>query len=268
VAPGFRTKKVVNGADNSDLMDTDVFAVGMVVTVLHGAADNDARVVEYRDNLSGPIAATASGADNVIVILGHTIVVENAALFGGLRVNDVVEVSGFADNAGLIRADFVSPASRPANKFEAKGYVSGLPGNSFRLGPLPGGFGATVEVSYDPAAVTGLPGGLENGMYVQVFTSDREPVGGVITATGIVKHAARTEFPDNALVDIEGLVTTPWSGQGNELSFAVEGKRVRWEAGTEFGGGTSDDLRQTNRKVQVHGMENGGVLSAARIVFR
>jgi hypothetical protein len=105
-------------------------------------------------------------------------------------------------------------------------------------------------------------------MYVQVFTSDREPVGGVITATGIVKLAARTEFPDNALVDIEGLVTTPWSGQGNDLSFAVEGKRVRWDAGTEFGGGTSDDLRQTNRKAQVHGMENGGVLSAARIVFR
>lgn len=268
VAPGFRTKKVVNGADNSDLMDTDVFAVGMVVTVLHGTADNDARVIEYRDNLSGPIAAKASGADNVIVLLGHTIVVENAALFGDLRVNDVVEVSGFADNAGLIRAEFVSPATRPANTFEAKGYVSGLPGNSFRLGPLPGGFGATVEVSYDPAAISGPPGGLENGMYVQVFTSDRKPDGGVITATGIVKLAARTEFPDNALVDIEGLVTTPWSGQGNDLSFAVEGKRVRWDAGTEFGGGTSDGLRQTNRKVQVHGVENGGDLSAARIVFR
>jgi len=270
VAPGFRTKKVVNGADNSDLMDTDVFAVGMVVTVLHGTADNDAQVIEYRDNLSGPIAATASGADNVIVILGHTIVVENAALFGDLRVNDVVEVSGFADNAGLIRADFVSPASRPANKFEAKGYVSGLPGNSFRLGPLPGGFGATVEVSYDPAAVTGPPGGLENGMYVQVITSDREPVGGVITATGIVKHAARTEFPDNALVDIEGLVTTPWSGQGNDLSFAVEGKRVQWNETTEFvgGGGTEEDTRQSNRRVLVQGTNIGGVLSAARIIFR
>lgn len=268
VASGFRTKKVVNGADNSDLMDTDVFAVGMVVTVLHGTADNDARVIEYRDNLSGPIAATASGEDNVIVILGHTIVVENAALFGGLRVNDVVEVSGFADNAGLLRANFVSPASRPANAFEANGYVSGLAGNSFRLGPLPGGFGATVEVSYDPAAISGPPGGLENGMYVQVSTSDREPAGGVITATGIVKLAARTEFPDNSLVDIEGLVTTPWSGQGNDLSFAVEGKRVRWEAGTEFEGGTRDGLRQTNRKVQVHGVENGGDLSAARIVFR
>ena len=268
VAPGFRTKKVVNGADNSDLVDTDVFAVGMVVTVLHGTADNDARVIEYRDNLSGPIAATASGADNVIVVLGHTIVVENAALFGYLRVNDVVEVSGFADNAGRIRADFVSPASRPANKFEAKGYVSGLSGNSFRLGPLPGGFGATVAVSCDPAAISVPPGGLDNGMYVQVFTSDRVPVGGVIVATGIVKIAARTEFPDGAAVDLAGLVTTPWDGSGNDLSFAVEGKRVRWEAGTEFVGGTSDDLRQTNRKLQVHGMENGGVLSAARIVFR
>ena len=36
VAPGFRTKKLVNGADKSDRMDKDVFSVGMVVTVRHG----------------------------------------------------------------------------------------------------------------------------------------------------------------------------------------------------------------------------------------
>jgi hypothetical protein len=105
-------------------------------------------------------------------------------------------------------------------------------------------------------------------MYVEVVTTDGEPVGGVIPATRIAKLSARTEFPDGASVDLEGLITTPWSGQGNDLSFAVEGKRVRWEAGTEFEGGTRNDLRQTNMKVQVHGMENGGVLSAARIVFR
>ena len=81
-----------------------------------------------------------------------------------------------------------------------------------------------VTVSYGPAIVSGLPEGPVNGMYVQVTTTDREPVGGVITATRIVKLAARTEFPDGTPVDLEGLVTTPWSGSGNDLSFAVEGK--------------------------------------------
>jgi hypothetical protein len=264
-----KTKKISNGKDNSGRMDNVVFAVGMVVTVEHGTADNDARVIEYRDNLSGPIAAWTPGEDNIIVILGHTIVVENAALFGDLKVNDVVEVSGFVDNAGRIRADFVSPASRPANGFEVKGYVSGFSGNSFRLGPLPGGSGATVAVSYSPAAISVPPGGLDNGMYVQVFTSDREPVEGVITATGIVKIAARTEFPDGAAVDLAGLVTTPWAGSENDLFFAVEGKRVQWNHNTEFegGGGTQEDTRQANRRVQVQGIENGGVLFATRIIF-
>lgn len=268
VASGFRTKKLVNGADKSDRTDKDVFAVGMVVTVRHGTGDNNAQVIEFRDNLSGPIGAKASGVDNVIVILGHTIVVENAAFFDSLKVNDVVEVSGFVDNSVRIRADFVSPASRPANRFEVKGFVSALSGNSFQLGPLPGDSGATVAVSYSSAAISGLPRGPEKGMYVQVSTGDRAPVGGVITATEIVKLTARTEFPDGASVDLEGLVTTPWSGSGNDLSFEVEGKRVVWTANTVFAGGTQIDTQESNRKVQVHGMETGGVLSAALIVFR
>jgi len=194
-------------------------------------------------------------------VLGQTIVVDNASTFASIHQNDVVEVSGFADNAGRILATLVLPLSPPVNEFEVKGFVSGSSSTGFRLGPLPDGSGNTVMVFFPP-------GGPANGAYVQVATTDRGPVGGSITATRVETIAARTEFPDNALVDLEGLVTTPWSGQGNDLSFAVEGKRVRWEAGTEFGGGTRDDLRQTNLKVQVHGMENGGVLSAARIVFR
>ena len=261
VAPKFKTKKLVNGSDRSGQPDRDVFAEGMVVTVRHGSGDNNASVIEYRDNLQGPIAGKVSGTTNIIEVLGQTIVVDNASTFASIHQNDVVEVSGFADNAGRILATLVLPLSPSVNEFEVKGFVSGSSSTGFRLGPLPDGSGNTVMVFFPP-------GGPANGAYVQVATTDRGPVGGSITATRVETLAARTEFPDNALVDLEGLVTTPWSGQGNDLSFAVEGKRVRWEAGTEFGGGTRNDLRQTNRKVQVHGMENGGVLSAARIVFR
>jgi len=272
VGPRFVTKKFYNGKDNTIRKDRELFQVGMVVTVRHAPEDNNAVEIDYRDNLQGLIAAKVSGTENLLEVLGQTVVVDNAALFALLQRNDIVEVSGFVDDAGRIRAVSILPVSPSAREFEVKGFVSGLslPGAAFRLLPLqaPDGSGAGVTVSYSPASVSGLPGGPENGMYVEVVTTGREPVGGVITATRIASLAARTEFPDNALVDLEGLVTTPWSGQGNDLSFAVEGKRVRWEAGTEFGGGTRDDLRQTNLKVQVHGMENGGVLSAARIVFR
>jgi hypothetical protein len=242
----------------------------MVVTVRHAPEDNNAVEIEYRDNLQGLIAAKVSGTENLLEVLGQSVVVDNTTLFALLQRNDIVEVSGFVDDAGRIRAISILPVSPSVREFEVKGFVSGLslPDAVFRFGPLPDDAGASVTVSYGAAVVSGLPEGPVNGMYVQVTTTDREPVGGVITATRIVKLAARTEFPDGTPVDLEGLVTTPWSGSVNDLSFAVEGKRVRWEAGTEFGGGTRDDLRQTNLKVQVHGMEIGGVLSAARIVFR
>ncbi|HZL97534.1 MAG TPA: DUF5666 domain-containing protein [Terriglobales bacterium] len=270
VAPGFMTKKLFNGKDNSGRMDRDVFAVGMVVTVRHGAGDNDARVIEYQDNLRGPIAVMTSGADNIIGILGQSVVVDDAATFASLKRGDIVEVSGFADTSGRIRATYIfsmpPPMPPPVQEFEVKGFVSGSSSTGFRIGPLPDGTGATVAVSYGAAAVSILA----EGVYVQVTTTDREPVGGGITATRIELLAARTDFPENVAVDLEGLVTTPWTGSGNDLSFAVEGKRVQWNGTTKFvgGGGTPEDTRQANRRVQVRGTEAGGVLSAVNIIFR
>jgi len=265
VAPGFHTKKMSNGADKSGRMDNVVFAVGMVVTVRHGTGDNNAQVIEYRDNLRGPIAETASGADNIIQILGQSVVVADAAIFASLKRGDIVEASGLADNAGRIRATYILPMAPPMppplQEFEVKGFVSEPSSTGFRLGPLPDGSGITVMVSYPP-------GGLVNGTYVQTVTTDQEPVGGSITATRIETLAARTEFPDGAAVDLAGLVTKPWTGSGNDLSFALEGKRVQWNGVTEFVGGTPNDTQQTNRRVQVQGTEAGGVLSAARIVFQ
>ncbi len=269
VGPGFRTKKVVDGLeDRSGRPDKEVFAAGMVVTVRHGAADNNASEIGYRNNLLGPVAEKVPGPDNVVLVLGHAVVVEDAQAFGTLGQWDIVEVSGFADDAGRLRATYVSRPSRPANRFEAKGYVSGLSGNTFRLGPLPDGQGATVGVSYKDAAVSDLPGGLGNGMYVQVVTTDREPVGGTLGASRIETVPARTDFPENAAVVLEGLVTAGWTGSETDLSLELEGKRVEWYGATEFAGGGRDDARQANRKVQVQGTETGGVLSAARIVFR
>jgi hypothetical protein len=263
-----KTKKLLNGvADSSGRMDNNIFGVGMVVTVRHGTGDNNAQVIEYRDNLRGPIAVIASGSDNIIEILGLSVVVDDAEIFASLRQDDIVEVSGFADNAGRIRAAFIfsvpPPLPPPVQEFEVKGFVSGSSSTGFRLGPLPDGSGTTVMVSYPP-------GGPANGTYVQVVTTDQAPVGGAITATRIETLAARTDFPENAAADLEGLVTTPWTGSVNDLSFAVEGKRVQWNETTEFvgGGGTEEDTRQSNRRVLVQGSETGGFLSAARIIFR
>lgn len=270
VAPGFVTMKTFMGMDNSSMMDRDLFRVGMVVTIHHGPNDNNAQQIEYQDNLQGPIAAKNSGAENTVTILGQTVVVGDAAVFASLNLNEIAEVSGFVDSAGRIRASYIAmvPCSMmmgmcTASEFEVKGYVSGLSPSDFRLGLLPGGTGTTVTVSYAPAVGVGLG----NGMYVQVVTSDAQPVSGVITATRIQQLFPRTVFPGKTMVDLEGLVTAPPSGSGSALSFALEGKQVQTDGNTQFTGGTAANI-QPDVRMQVQGTENGGVLSAGKIIFQ
>jgi len=270
VAPGFVTMKTFMGMDNSSMMDRDLFRVGMVVIIHHGPNDNNATQIEYQANLQGPIAAKNSGAENTVTILGQTVVVGDAAVFSSLDLNEIAEVSGFVDSAGRIRASYIAmvPCSMmmgmcTASEFEVKGYVSGLSSSGFRLGPLPGGTGTTVAVLFSPA----VGAGLADGMYVQVVTTDPQPVSGSITATQINKLTPRTVFPEKAVADLEGLVTASPSGSGNALSFAVEGKRVQTNDVTQYVGGTAANI-QPDVRLQVQGTENIGVLSAAKIIFR
>lgn len=267
IAPGFVTMKMCNGTDNSSWMARDVFRVGMVVTIHHGPNDNNAQQIEYQDNLKGPIAAKNSGAENTVTILGQTVVVGDAAVFSSLYLNEFVEVSGFVDSAGRIHASYIAmvPWSDMMmwhdSEFEVKGYVTDLSSSGFRLGLLPSGTGTTVAVSLASAA------GLADGMYVQVVTKDPQPVSGSITATQVNKLTPRTVFPEKAVADLEGLVTASSSGSGSALSFAVEGKRVQTDGVTQYVGGTAANL-QPDVRVQVQGTENGGVLSAGKIIFR
>jgi len=261
VAPDFITHKTSHGMDNTSMMVSDLFRVGMVVTIHHGANDNNAQQIEYQDNLQGPIAA--KGANNTLTVLGQTVVVSDAA---GFNIGEIVGVSGFVDSAGQIRATYIernTQSHHHGGEFEVKGFVSGLSSSGFRLGPLPDGTGMTAMVSFSPA----VGAGLANGMYVQVLTTNQQPVPGVITATRIDKLSPRTVFPDKAMVDLEGLVTASPSGSGNVLSFAVEGKRVQTDVATQYVGGTVANLLPDMR-LQVEGTENGGVLSADKIIFR
>ena len=263
VAPDFITHKTSHGMDNTSMMVSDLFRVGMVVTIHHGANDNNAQQIEYQDNLQGPIAA--KGANNTLTVLGQTVVVSDAA---GFNIGEIVGVSGFVDSAGQIRATYIernTQSHHHGGEFEVKGFVSGLSSSaaSFQLGPLPGGIGTTVTVTYPP--MMGI--GLENGMYVKVVTTGAQPVSGPISATSIEELSPRTVFPEKSKVDLEGLVTASPSGSGNALSFAVEGKRIRTDDATDFTGHLPGEI-QPNTRLQVQGTENGGILSAGKIIFR
>jgi hypothetical protein len=272
VSPGFRTKKITRGMDRSSARDRDIFRVGMVITLRHSPGDNNAVEIDYAPNLVGPIAAMGSAPDLAIQVLGHTIVVDNAALFASLALGNVVEVSGFVDNTGRIRATYVEamhPAPLPAESFEIKGFISGArpSDGTFEIGPLPDGSGITVTVSYTSGAVRDLPAGPADGMYVQVKTRAVEPGSGGIRADTVTPFVPRTVFPGGAAVDLDGLVTRIDIRSGDILSFQLEGKAVRTDGATVFLGGTGTDI-QPNARVQIQGTEAGGILSAVTIIFR
>ena len=75
------------------------------------------------------------------------------------------------------------------------------------------------------------------------------------------------KLAEKAGADLEGLVTAAPSDSGGGLSFTVEGKRVQTDGNTTFFGGTAANI-QPDVRVQVQGTENGGVLSAGKIIFR
>jgi len=170
-------------------MDRVVFRVGMVVIVHHGLNDNNAIQIEYQDNLQGPIAAKNS---NTLTVLGQNRRCERRRLrqiqpernCGGQRVR------GFRrpDPRDLHRTEY--PIPHHGGEIEVKGFVSSLSSSGFRLGPLPDGTGMAVTVSYTQAAGAGLA----DGMYVQVVTTDPQPVSGVITATQINKLTRGRSF--------------------------------------------------------------------------
>ena len=254
------------------MRDQDLFRVGMVVTLRHSTGDNNATEIDYAPNLVGPITVMGSAPDFSIQVLGHSVLLDNTALFASLAQGNVVEVSGFADNSGRIRAMFVEAmhvAPMAGETFELNGFISGLrpTDGTFEIGPLPDGSGITVTVSYAPGAIRDLPAGPANGMYVQVQTRDVAPGSGGIRADMVIPLIPRTVFPEGATVNLDGLVTRVDLRSGNILSFGLEGKAVRTDGLTVFLGGTGSDI-QPNARVQVRGTEAGGVLSAVRIVFR
>lgn len=272
VAPGFKTKKIVNGMDHSNAKDRDIFRVGMVVTLHHSSQDNNASEIDYEANLQGPVASKVAGSAMTIRVLGRAVILDDPAFFNSLGIGNVVEVSGFIDDLGRIRATFVevkhlSPMA--GEEFESQGYISGLVPSDhlFQLGALPDGSGGTVTVSYTPGAVEDLPAGPANGMYVQVVTTDPQPVNGMITASKVKSAIARIDIPENTLVDLDGLVTKLKSRSGNILSFDLEGKNVQTDDSTEWIGGTATDI-QPNVRVQVQGKETGGALHASKLFFR
>jgi hypothetical protein len=247
--------------------------VGQVVTVrgeLNSAGTvGTADSVEFDNSLEGPVASIDLPA-GTFVVLGQTVVTSAETQFDDsipdrqpdgrrtlddLAEDDVVEVSGYRDAAGAVRATRVAIRGGASIEYEVKGVVSGLNTGTttFAIGTLQVNYaGATLE---DFGSDT-----LSNGDFVEVEG----------TVAGNLLTASKVELEDDLGGDdgdegeLEGFITSFTSA----ASFEVNGVPVTTNSGTGYEGGTSANLG-LNVKVEVEGEFNAsGVLVADKVEFR
>lgn len=218
------------------------------------AAENEVRgLVESIDTLSDPQS---------FVVLGQTVIVDDLTVYAnvlslaGISAGDPVDVHGQRDAGGNIRASRVELLAGVVAEVELRGTVSGLPGNTFNIGPqVVDASGATIE----PAGSS-----IANGDFVEVKGTLNA---GVLIAT-LIQHEDQEhhelEPAENEHFEVEGFVSGFTVHPG---TFQVAGQTVQTTASTNFINGSSDDM-DNNIEVEAEGHNMGGTLVAEKIEFK
>lgn len=251
---------------NGSSATTSDLKLGMVVevrgTIDAAAATGTATSVAYDRDLQGPVEAV-DVAQSTIVVLGQLVIVTNATVFDGttlatLAVGDVIEVSGFVDAQGNVRATRIE-LEGDEEGVEIKGRIADLDPDAmtFRIG------GQLVD--YSQAQIENAPsGGLANDLYVEVKAQQSGSVGGVLFADEIDVKGTDFSGDEGEDVEIEGLVTRVISSTEFVLN---QTRTVRINAQTKFDNGSAADI-VVDAALTVEGVVgNDGVLVAEEIEF-
>jgi len=131
---------IINGVEVGvgDDFIPDNLELGMVVTVEGRIEDDESFVADrvvYSANVIGPVEdiSDIDATTKEIVVLGQTVIVNVVTLFEGTDFNaltedDVVAVSGYFDDNGVIRATFLEKTGDITSvlEFEVTGFVENL----------------------------------------------------------------------------------------------------------------------------------------------
>ena len=175
----------------------------------------------------------------------------------GLNTGNIVEVSGFVDASGTIRATRIKFESdqfeQGTTEIEVKGSISNLDTGAmtFLLGDL--------TVDYSDAE---LPqSGLSDGLAVEVHSTQGYDMNNVLIASKIQVEDTSLGEKEGEKVEVEGFVTDFIS----ESDFEVNGQRVQTDSLTQYEGGIATDIA-LNVKLEVKGtIIAGNILLADKI---
>lgn len=241
--------------------------VGHVITLEGRVSEGNSRAVFVRldRDLIGPVRSIASGALQ-FVVLGQTVTVSSETSFGasiepasllGLKIGDVVEVSGLRNSSDRIEATRVDLRSADGSYLVA-GTVSALDSAQRRF------LIDALVVDYSAAGIEGFPSGQPgNGDRVRVV-GPAPGAGGMFAATRVTSiDDARLLPPTGGTMRLDGRVTRLASA----ADLDVAGWKVATTATTEFANGAATDLA-LDRRVEVEGsVDPAGVLAASRLRF-
>ena len=242
--------------------------VGDVVSVIGpinaGSATGTANSVTFDDNVEGPVESV-DVAGGMLVVLGQSVRVDGGTAFDDgvtncrletLAVGQVVEVSGFRDSLGLIRATRIE-CKAAAGVFEVTGVVEALDTNQrrFRI--------AALTVDYSQAQLQNFPGGQPaNGQTVEAKGVSANA--GTLAATRVELKDTGIPGNDGERVELEGLITR----FASPADFDVSGVRVTTTGGTRFENCGSPFNPALNTKVEVEGSLSGGAINATEVECR
>lgn len=260
----FDTSSATVTIDGSPAAVSDL-ELGMVATVrgvvAPGALRGVAQSVTSDDLLEGPIEAVDASATS-LTVLSQQVVADPSTVFDpaplpSLQPKDVVQVSGFLDATGRIRATRIERKS-PGVEIEVKGYVQQIDATArtLRINAL--------VVDFASALIQGAPpAGLQDGLFVEVEGAG-PPVGGVLTALGVdvLDPTLKTDAGDG--LKVEGFITAVLSA----TEVVVNGsQRVVTTATTRFENGTASNL-VPDARVDITGVADpDGVLVASEVEF-
>jgi hypothetical protein len=236
---------VLDGVESGsgDQAVTDGLAVGKVVRIEgedRGDGTGTAARVVYNEDILGPVQSVAviDSATRRFVVMGQTVVADAGTAFAQsaletLAEGNLVEVSGFLDADGSLRATFIGKRAdrhTSGDAVELRGVAQDVDPvqRTFRVNDL------TVDYS---AADTGrLAGGAPAaGQYLEI---DGVLDGGGILAASRVAPEDILGVDDAELVEIAGVVTAFESIS----AFAINGIAVAADAETAFEGILAEEI--------------------------
>ncbi|CAB1073256.1 hypothetical protein D1AOALGA4SA_1807 [Olavius algarvensis Delta 1 endosymbiont] len=266
---------VVNGEEVGvgDDVVLDHLAIGMVVAV-EGRILEDGRAVAdrvtYSRNIAGPVESISiiDAVTKEVVVLGQTVLVNvitryqpDTFGFDSIAVNDVMEVSGYLDDVGAVRATYVEKIGDTTTilDYEITGVVENLDNfqNTFMINDL------TVDFA---AIENRLPEGIPaDDLFVEV--EGALGAGGKLVADAIVL-ADSVSGDEGDEVEIMGYVTDVTS-VGETIKFKVGRQEVHVPADPELAvyiDGLPADI-VPGQKLEAEGTLEDGILTAAEIEF-